>query len=370
LSTFAILDPDPQKINVRRVHLNVWIVPAPLHPDRYQIYFDVGIEFTVREAGDFEVELMLPMYGAKIVTEDLSSRLLDANLASLIFSDHVVVDTGSSSLTIKGEKTSKMVLVTSKATRCNDNDDAKHRLSRWKFLLQRCTVGQSLYARHRFATYLPDTMVQVNGPLRSRLGVDIRVDEGREAMSAEPMKWASANVVPIADLYVFVIWPSYLAQASNSPPFKYVRALEQNAWGEYLSNRGKGKRRPALVSYWRKTGPVTSEEPFRAHLVLQESRLRLSAIYLAIFTYGIASLALRPIDWQDVWSSIVCWVENAGAATWSKAVAGGVIGILLLIPLAWGYLTDTSKKFRAMYDWVRNLLAKLDHYQYGGVRIS
>src|SRR5205807_340885 len=98
------------------------------------------------------------------------------------------------------------------------------------------------------------------GLVFKRIGakVDFRVCDVRETSTT--LGSEEASILPIEDLYVFVVAPLSLQARSFSPALRYTRVLEGTAWARYLASAITPRPSAKLVVYYWRAAPPSSPQ--------------------------------------------------------------------------------------------------------------
>jgi hypothetical protein len=213
---------------------------------------------------------------------------------------------------------------------------------------QPATTGTEYYVRFRFLiTDLGATWLWQRGLILKRIGakVDFRVADVRETSTT--LGSNESSILPIEDLYVFVIAPWSLQARSISPTLRYMRVLEGTAWTRYLETAIRPLSSTRLVVYyWRMRAgahqlnqapgaeivaadaTVNPRNPFRAFLDLSREYgptvLLNQFVSLLLVIVGISVAASATADLEIA----VGWLGRMLQASWAAIlVLLGIVGL-------------------------------------------
>lgn len=309
---FAVVRDQDQPFEVELCHLNLWSLAGLF---RRAFFWDVGLQLKADDDKPLsKFSLALPFSTESGGMKDLSDSLKSPGVSELIFGTSVSIS-GSEIKYMKGDGTVDLVLGQISEP---DSDREKKRssstFSYWNLTLaEPIPPGQRRYIRVRFEVYnLGRTWIWK--PFNSGAIIDLRVADLRETISIQPWNDLKSRIIPVADLYLFVVAPSWLQHASSSPALKYMRLLEGRVWENYLGRKTDFfQLEKMVIYYWRKgsvRAPGDASEasesrkeaktdtvsPFRAFLDLDKTNvisaagnlvLTMIAVFLAVLIAGI-----------------------------------------------------------------------------------
>jgi hypothetical protein len=244
---------------------------------------------------------------------------------------------------------------------CRNTGRGRTAESLWTLPLQTPMKSVDCYLRVRFRVAdLGSVWLWKRGLLFKRIGakVDFRVVDPRETSTTLGTDH-EARILPIEDLYLFLIAPWELQARSYSPSLKYTRVLEGRVWARYLQSAITPRRSTRLVVYyWRAPsgaavgGPQPAEaerqsvspmSPFRAFLDLSRE-------------YGPTTLL------NLVLTLLVVIVGVRLAPDAITILAGGVGALLRIAGTVWGIVVALGLAALgvSLRTWARSSLAWID----------
>jgi hypothetical protein len=260
LGFLAILAPDgfkTQDLEITKCHVNLWSLPGII---RREFFIDVGVRLRVNSGHDLTtVRILLPFGTRPDGFADLRDVLRDQSAAELVFGEPVTIESQADICTIKyRDQVYEIVKVQSGDLLLQGSRDRGESL--WELTLRSPIPanGGERYFRVRFEIdNLGNTWNWKHSVLSAKAGalVDLRICDVRQAVSGIGRDLED-SIIPITDLYVFVVIPWRLHLRTASPPLKYLRVLEGRPWRTYL-RRATDIRRAAklVVYYWRAPDP-------------------------------------------------------------------------------------------------------------------
>jgi len=258
---FAVVREQDQPFEVELCHLNLWSLSGLF---RRAFFWDVGLQLKADDNKSLsKFSLALPFSTESGGMKDLSDSLKSPEVSELIFGTSVSIS-GSEIRYTKEDGTFDLVLGQISET---DSDREKKRsgttFSYWNLTLaEPIPVGERRYIRIRFEVYnLGRTWIWK--PFKRGAIIDLRVADLRETISLQPWNDLKSRIIPIADLYLFVVAPSWLQHASSSPSLKYMRLLEGRVWENYLGRKTDFFRLEKMVIYYWRKGSVKVPEDSR-----------------------------------------------------------------------------------------------------------
>jgi hypothetical protein len=167
--------------------------------------------------------------------------------------------------------------------------------------------------------------------------VDFRVCDVRETSTT--LGSEEASILPIEDLYVFVVAPWSLQAQTFSPALRYTRVLEGTAWARYLESAVTPRPSTKLVVYyWRAAQPSIPQGTLPGFAAPGDVRLSINPLnpfraFLDLSRqYGPTTLLNHFITLLLV----VIGVSVSGRVISSLAYGGGVL--LSLLGALWAKL--------------------------------
>lgn len=346
MSGFAICRTNNETdVTIEGVHINLWVLQSGSRIPT--VYYDLGIRFcTAKDEKEVALEVHLPFSYSDY--DDLQSKLVDNDTASLIFGERVSYVEGK--IVFSSGETLTLVQV-----REISESEKKHKASavaKITFPFVSAANG-SHYARVRFKTtdaskiYQPKySGLRTNGAL-----IDIRINDPRDWLAPNAMP-PDKLVLSVGRTQVFVIAPAAYQQRSSSPPLQYMRSLEAGYWDDYV---GRALSRPRsdkfLIYYWKVTTPATPETPARFFLDLSRdfgylpfaNAFRVALILLPVY------LLLSALDVSGWIRGEVLRQAPSGPSTLLQKIPQLLTSAGVLAFIAW--LGSAFKHSRTAYDW-------------------
>ena len=273
MGSFAVLHPDDDDdFAVDACHLNLWSLSGFL---RRILYLDVGLMIRAggHRVGAIEVLLPVDIQAASALdgAEDISSRITDERVASLIFGEPVTVS--GSTLTLTAGSSFRVLGIRA----FNKDVTASRELAKAGMSLWRCELSGGLnpgevgYVRMRFHPSRGGRTWVWGRSKRTAL-VDLRVNEIRETVGHTGadvvFRDLEARSVAIGKLNTLVIAPSWLELRGSSPRLRYVRLFEGKTWEPYLGRAVDLARSDKMLIYHWRANDVAADgtQPFRGFL--------------------------------------------------------------------------------------------------------
>lgn len=279
---FAVLN-DPSNpactFTVLKCHVNFWSLSGILGRRNY--LWDVGLQIKVGPEPFSSFQIAIPS-GTTGVVIDLHDKMLDQRIGEMIFGRPVRV--GVDQIEYDGT----WLLLPRLAS--SESQVDTHRSTRTFTLWNLRTASSinpdaNIYLRMRFAVDSVGRCWQWKRFWLARYGalVDVRFGDLREAWNVPTGSELKDRIVPIQQLFFFVVAPATYQLLVTSPPVHYVRVLEGQAWEKYLNRKTKFWRSEKLCIYqWRNEKPITTSEPMRAFLQLHSQLGSLSKTNLLL----------------------------------------------------------------------------------------
>ena len=332
---------------VAECHINLWSLAGIFKRRRF--FLDVGLRL---RAGDKEVsaiELALPLgiYGKEAHgLEDLYDLMLDTNVSQLIFGGHVEVDREKSRLrydsSTLGPREIELAALDLPSCKRNSGYSGKE-FSYWLLQLNAPIRREpDTYLRVRFKVRnLGRTWIwKKSGLARNGALLDLRVTDLRESYVETEWRPSPDKLVPIDNLRLFVIAPSWLQLRAVSPPYHYMRLFEGRVWEKYLKRAVDLRRREKLVIYqWRNKQEVavSPANPFHAFIDFSQefglfrlgNHIR-TALLVVLFVSVVAFLKLSFPRYAKFVETLTQTVLSSRVftATFLIALIGGMIWVL------------------------------------------
>lgn len=351
---FAILgESDNAEFRVPTCHVNLWVLGGLFR--RHVFFCDVGLRIAPNGNDPVtNVAIALPFGSTPADLIDLKNKMTSQQTLELVFGEEVKLSQDSMDY---GEGQVKPIGI--ERSECNlDDKKSDESFSLWNLKLSPAIkAGEEGYLRVRF-------YVRTVGRLwtRRRTGlfskgalIDVRVSDVRETWNVKDGPALKTRIVPLSNLYVFLILPSGLKHQFSSPAFRHVRILEGAAWEAYLASATNfWKQRKMLVYYWKSAEEVTTKKPFRAFLDAAYSNSSRDYILLSIvlfltlwIVYSVA-LYLNPRA-ATINSNILHTVSD-----YAIQIILGVVGLGLL------KLLGGIAVIRSAVDWLKTKSHDID----------
>lgn len=336
---------------IERCHLNVWTLGGLFG---YRVCcFDVGLKLRAGDSPLKAFRVGLPFStpdSTDRALESLRSRMEDRTIAGLIFAR----EDASPGSGLVGLREGPVPLLDIDRANCEmaAMPRAKH-FSLWTLALtDELPPGEAGYLRVRFHIQSPGRLWLWQRSLfaRNRAIVDCRVNDEREAQSVEDAAEFTRHLLPLESLNAFVIAPAAFVPAAITPEPSYMRALEGASWEGYLGRRTDIPRNEKfLIYHWRRDGPTTATDPFRAFLQLERRRSLLpswSDFMPALLALALA-IALLNVDFRDqigdVFGSFFDFLFSGFNIAYGL---GGAIVFALFLFAAWDRLMQVTSQMR------------------------
>jgi hypothetical protein len=352
MSYFALVKPtDGKSFEVRHCHINLWSLPGVLGR---KIYFDVGVHFVALENNVKKFDVALPLVADSLI--DISTPLRDRVTSQLIFR----TESSQGRISFGAAKDVEISQVNEEDCKAGTKKESDRSL--WHVSIPEVLQGDQRYFRIRFPVQHCGRMWNKKRHMLLNYGalLDFRVADTREAPGDPEWDSVRDRIVPIQDLYVFVIAPLTLQMQSASPPLYTSRILEGDSWETYLNRKTRGER--MVIYQWNKNYPATTpprpeidvSNPYRVFLDLSREVISVS-VPAAIQSTVVTIVIIGGIGLLIWWA--FSFVDIAGLKTaWAKVVAGvtvtGIIGwIVSKVGLARKIIRGISGLVRKIDDW-------------------
>jgi len=331
-------------------HINLWCLGA--FGPRRALVLDVGLRLHAENGPVEAIRLALPFGTSKVV--DLASKVLDTQIAELIFDTEVIHSAHS---TIRHRDSDLKISYIATARAKQEDEYAESYFSVWNLpLAQPIPEAQDSYIRIRFNVMSSGRTWQWQRTWWLCTGaiVDFRICDIRSTATVPGGEELRHAIIPINRVAAFVMVPAWLYARASSPAPAYVRLLEGSVWTKYLDRAPEIRSVSKLVVYtWRNYGsthlthgevgvsagsptltPVSIAKPLRIFLHLAKESGPLSpfrVLFLSGMTLVLADIifkaGIRP-TWQDA-------ARSLGHATraipgWLQLTTGaGLVAFLL-----------------------------------------
>ncbi len=338
---FAVLrDPDNDTpFTVVECHINLWVLNGLF--GRSTLTWDIGLRIRTEEAALRKFQIALPSGTDKEGFEDLSDRLLNDQVAQLIFGrpvtfpEHRTINYGKGPLPLSGVPSANVVI---------DEQRSSSDFTLWK--IQPGTPIPShteAYLRVRFRATKVGRIWQWKRFLLTRYAAlaDLRFSDVREAWNVRDGNLLRGYITPIQNLNFFVVVSSRFHLVATSPPLHYTRILEGRPWESYLGRRVSlwGGEKLSIYQWRNQNVPLSPDNPMRVYLhigsdVRELSKLNwalLVVIFLILGSYGAHYSSELPALLAYVFG----WAVAFGMANFGKVAAFFLSVLLLNLLLRW-----------------------------------
>jgi hypothetical protein len=187
------------------------------------------------------------------------------------------------------------------------------------------------------------------------------VNDEREAQSVDDASEFIHHLLPLESLNAFVIAPAAFVPSVITPEPSYVRALEGTSWEGYLGRKTDIPRNEKfLIYHWKKDGPTTAADPFRAFLQLEQRRSPLpswSDLMPVLLALALA-IALLDVDFRDQVGDVLNSFVDFLFSGFNLAFGlGGLLAFAVFLFAVWDRL-------RQVANWLRGSGARIDKAVY------
>jgi hypothetical protein len=308
VSYFAVLSRGlPSRPTVKECHLNFWVIPTGIFQlFREKHLFDVGLILEFENNAD-RIRVSLPFDADENVI-DLKSKILDSELASLIFGKPVQVNGATISYAEvgTGQPLSLNVLqIDARNTREDESSKKVKNFSTWEIRFDgQAQPGQKYYLRFRFKPKRAEPYWFSKGfgfRKRGRI-TDIRVSDVRESIALGLGVAEKDHLVDLERVFVFVACDVNFTPLHASPMVHYTRVLEPKVWSAYLEDgfAPSGVSRLAIHQWRNQTlgafKTVTEDRPFRVFADLtKDYGLQILATAIGVSIILVVLKALWPV---------------------------------------------------------------------------
>jgi hypothetical protein len=360
MAFFAVLrDPAdaPPGFAIRACHVNLWVLKGLF--GRRNFIWDLGLEITPGIHGFQRFQIAVPSGIADDGLSDLYDKLVDQNVAQLIFGRPVTlhgntINYGSGQLRLSRVPPAEAQV---------DRSRSGRGFTIWNLKLgSPVPTGTDTYLRVRFVANDIGRLWTWRRFGFAHCGslTDVRFSDVREASDVKDGESLQDRILPIEKLCFFVIAPSFFHLIATSPSLHYIRILEGRAWESYLSRRVSLFGEEKLTIYqWRNPvgSPVTNSSPLRVYLDLG-SQFGLSSLLngLALLVVGILICTCGTILAQYV-PAIVSVGLSEGTAFAKEHVTGVTITTVAV------FLFGLSTRIERTRNALRSLRKGLMHIE-------
>lgn len=262
---------------IEACHISFWVLAKPWYQFfGYNFCFDVGLRIRSQELLR-RIRIVLPFDSDNVTVSDLSGVVLDPDFSPLIFGKPVSIDNGyvtyDGPLAGHDEIRDRVIPISAKNSTAEQISASKSGFSIWNIELEQQTeINEFTYIRFRIPAKNPWRIWASKGWGLAKRGivVDFRISDIRESLLLGHGKSEAEHLVPIKQLFLFLVVPSYFVPNHFSPDLHYSRLLEPNVWKSYLANSSSYTEDTKFsIHQWRQTKNTTNvENPYRAYMDL------------------------------------------------------------------------------------------------------
>ncbi len=298
---------------VEACHISFWVLPKAWYRlFGHNFCFDVGLRFKSEEPLR-RLRIVIPFDSKQKQISDLSAVVLDPDFSPLIFGKPVTVTNGyvtyDGPLDGQDRINDRVIGISPENSTPEQISTETPGFSIWTVeLAEPTTSNEWTYVRFRIAANDPWRIWASKGWGLAKRGavVDLRICDIRESLLLGHGQSESAHLVPIKQLFLFLVAPSYFVPNHFSPTLHYTRLLEPKVWARYLagfSSHTDGAK--FSIHQWRyTTGPsISVDHPYRAYMDLSREFGR------EVFFYYVAAIVSFPI--------VVHAIEALGRWVWT-----------------------------------------------------
>jgi hypothetical protein len=340
--------------SIVRAQVNLWLLQGRVA----HFMCDVGLQLTAGIEFD-RFQLLLP-FDTSEPPEDLFTRLQEPDTSTLVFGEKVAIHGDNRELTLQFTTrvpSEELDVRRIQSAQCERRAGTSRDFSVWTIrLFEALPAGQTAYYRFRFSapslgriwTWKSTWPGVKNGAM-----IDFRVNDTRDLVGEVGQLGFERYLMPIPDLYLFVISPWGWQVRTVSPGLTYSRVLEGQAWIPYLGYRlGRQRKQRALVHYWR--WPPNKTERIASELMTYRAFLDLSRDPSVLPWVNHLRWLAMMIGLAGGVAAVYAAVRNAAALVGlGAAVLGSALGVSLIlwaaprIPKVVVWARAIRKKFRA-----------------------
>jgi len=228
---------------IEACHISFWVLAKPwFQLFGYSFCFDVGLRIR-SQAPLRRIRIVLPFDSDDAKISDLSDVVLDPDFSPLIFGKPVSVESGyvkyDGPVDSHDKIDDRVIAVSSQNSTAETKSTDKQGFSVWTIELVEPTQANELtYVRFRIPAKNPWRIWTSKGWGLAKRGivVDFRISDIRESLLLGHGKSEAAHLMPIKQLFLFLVVPSYFVPNHFSPPLHYSRLLEPKVWRSYLAS--------------------------------------------------------------------------------------------------------------------------------------
>jgi hypothetical protein len=263
---------------IEACHISFWVLAKPWYQlFGYSFCFDVGLRIKSQEPLR-RIRIVLPFDSDNANVFDLSGVVLDPDFSPLIFGKPVSVNNGyvtyDGPLNGRDKIKDRVIAVSAKNSTAEPNSAHSPGFSVWTIELEQPTqTNEFTYIRFRIPAKNPWRIWASKGWGLAKRGivVDFRISDIRESLLLGHGRSEATHLVPIKQLFLFLVVPSYFVPNHFSPTLHYSRLLEPNVWKSYLANFSSHSEDTKFsIHQWRQTKDteISVENPYRAYMDL------------------------------------------------------------------------------------------------------
>ena len=298
---------------IEACHISLWVLPKPW----YQLFgnnfcFDVGLRFR-SESPLRPIRIVLPFDFRQSQVSDLSAIVLDQDFSPLIFGKPVQV--ADNHITYDAPKegedkiSDKVIPISTDNSSAEEASSAGTGFSIWTIELAEPTKSSEwTYIRFRSQQFVASLGLERLGARKTRSRSRLSNFRHSRIASLGHGKSESEHLVPIKQLFLFLVAPSYFVPSHFSPNLHYSRLLEPKVWEKYLSGfESHTDGAKFSIHQWRHTKEpeISVDYPFRAYMDLSREFGREVFLFyvLAIVTLPIVSHLAEALG-RYLWSLV------------------------------------------------------------------
>jgi hypothetical protein len=263
---------------IEACHISFWVLAKPWYRlFGYSFCFDVGLRIKAQEPLR-RIRIVLPFDSDNAKVADLSGVVLDPDFSPLIFGKPVSVNNGyvkyDGPLDGRDRISDRVIAISATNSTAELISTSGHGFSIWTIELEGpAQINEFTYVRFRIPAKNPWRIWASKGWGLAKRGivVDFRISDIRESLLLGHGKSEAAHLVPIKQLFLFLVVPSYFVPNHLSPALHYSRLLEPKVWKNYLASSSSYTEDTKFsIHQWRytKEPEITVENPYRAYMDL------------------------------------------------------------------------------------------------------
>lgn len=343
----SVANIDAHPVAIRECHINLWILPAFLGK-RYQ--FDIG--FFLRNIDNMpvdEIQLVVPL-----ASPDAAQCLVS----------HMDDKAPEAWETVFGRKPPDAQTRTRTILeRIGITELRTH--SCWSLkLTQIIKPNTERYLRVRFSSYNQPACIDTFGGwlgLGARLRLDLRLFDYHELADFRGLPQDfNMRLIPIQHSYVYLVAPQVNRPELYSPPFTYIRILEDPLWRGYLGRRPsllRRRTRKMHVFAWKRQSDdqaaVAAHRVFSTFIPrgLPSTMGRVLSVGCGIVALSAAALALLYPLIHPATAQKVTVVPVIGFTWWKVSGISAVVVFILSLPRLVGWVSTWARWMQNARSW-------------------